>query len=380
MVNLSTLVFTRSFTGRNVPLVWSQIYNEYVSLSMKTKLIVVADEISSEQNENLSLIQFGKSSLPIIKVLYRTLSCFLIAINQRKKYDLVFIRIMELSDLAVGILAKKILKKKLIVWLSNSDTDHSRIQKKIYKFIGKKALSTANAISTTSDKILKDVESFFEIEIDRKKVTEIKQGIDLTRFKPENIQNQENILLCVARFSRIKGLENLINVIPFVIKEIPNVKLKIVGPVLDPNYFNDLKKLVAKLNCEKNVEFVGPIPHDQLNKFYNSSKIFLLLSRVEGLSLTALEAMACGKPVILSSVGSHSDLIEDGINGFLVDAKQTKLISQKIILLLKDKNYREKIGNAAKNTVKVNYDWDSFIADLIKLFNKMKKGKPPVQA
>lgn len=372
MLNLSTLVFARSFTGTNVPRLWSRIYEEYVSLSKKTKLIVVADEISSEQNENLSLIQIRKSSLPINEVLHRALSCFLIAINQRKKYDLVFIRVMGFSDLTVGILAKKILKKKLIVWLSNSETIYTGIRKKIYKFIVKKALSTANAIASSSDQVVKDVESFFEIEIDREKVTVIKQGINLTRFKPENIQNQENLLLCVARIQKIKGIENLIKAIPFVIKKIPNIKLKIVGQVLDPNYFNDLKELVAKLNCEKNVEFVGPIPHDQINQLYNSSKIFLLTSRSEGHSNSTFEAMACGKPVIISPCGTASKLIEDGINGFLVDAKQTKLLSQKIILLLKDKNYREKIGNAAKNTVKVNCDWDSFIADSIKLFNKIK--------
>ena len=205
MLNLSTLVFARSFTGTNVPRLWSRIYEEYVSLSKKTKLIVVANEISSEQNENLSLIQIRKSSLPINEVLHRALSCFLIAINQRKKYDLVFIRVMGFSDLTVGILAKKILKKKLIVWLSNSETIYTGIRKKIYKFIVKKALSTANAIASSSDQVVKDVESFFEIEIDREKVTVIKQGINLTRFKPENIQNQENLLLCVARIQKLKA-------------------------------------------------------------------------------------------------------------------------------------------------------------------------------
>ena len=161
MQNLSTLVFSRSFTGTNVPQIWSRIYEEYVSLSKKTKIIIVADEISSEQNENLSLIQSCKMSIPINKVLHRALSCFFIAVKQRKKYDLVFIRILDISYLTTGILAKKILRKKLIVWLSNSEVSHTGIRKKIYKYLVKKELSTANAIASTSDQVVKDVESFF---------------------------------------------------------------------------------------------------------------------------------------------------------------------------------------------------------------------------
>jgi len=330
MSNLSTLVFNGQFTGTNTPVLSSRIYEEYVSLSKKTKLIVVANEISSEEIENISVIQSCRTSLPINKILLRALSCFFIAVNQRKKYDLVFIRVLDLSYLTVGILAKKILKKKLIVWLSNSEVSQTGIRKKIYKFIVKTALSTANAIATTSNQVIKDVESFFEIELDKKKVTIIKQGINLTRFKPENIQNQENLLLCVARIQKTKGIENLIKAIPLVIKKIPNVKLKIVGKVNDTNYFNDLKKLVPKLNCEKNVEFVGPIPHDQLNHFYNSSKIFLLTSRGEGHSNSTFEAMACGKPVVVSPSGTASELIEDGINGILITPGDPITLSKKI--------------------------------------------------
>lgn len=377
MLDQSTLVFTYSFTGTKVPLIWSRIYEEYVSLSSKTKLIVVADEITSEQQENLSLIKIPKSSLPIIQVLNRALRCLIVGINQRKNYDLVFIRILDLSYLTAGILAKKILKKKMIVWLSNSEIGHTGIRRKIYKIVVKKALTIADAIGSSSEKVVKDMEDFVGLDIDRRKVTLIKQGVNLKRFKSEPVLNEEDSILCVARIQKIKGIENIIQAIPYVIESIPDVKLKVVGTIVDFNYFENLKELASNLHCKKYIEFVGPIPYDKIVQFYNSSKLFVLTSRGEGHSNVTYEAMACEKPVIVVPSGNHTELIEDGVNGFLVEKNQAKVLAQKIVELLEDKSCRDKIGKAARKTMENECDWGSFIDNLAKLFNKVKSNSFP---
>ena len=90
----------------------------------------------------------------------------------------------------------------------------------------------------------------------------------MSRFKPTNENNEKNIVLCVSRINKIKGLEFLIKAIPYVVKSFPDVKLRIVGKVLDQNYFRDLNRLVSNLKCEKFVEF-------DISSCKSSEKIFL---------------------------------------------------------------------------------------------------------
>jgi len=162
-----------------------------------------------------------------------------------------------------------------------------------------------------------------------------------------------------------------------VIKSVPNIKLKIVGRVQEKNYLDDLKELVSKLKCEKYVEFVGPVPHDKLVYHYNSARIFILSSKGEGISNATLEAMACEKPVIVTSSGGISDYVEDGVNGLVVKDNQPKLLSQKIVTLLEDKQYREKIGRAARKTVEERYSGHLLVNNLTDIFDQVINSRFP---
>jgi len=371
MTNNRILVFTYSFAGVKGPQVWSRLFEEYIVLSEKNQLVVLADEVSIKENENITIVKIPKISLPILHVLTRTAMCFLESIKQRKNYDIVFIRILEISYITVSILSKKLFKKKLVVYVSNSEAGHIGIRKKIYKFLFKKMLSCADEIASSSEQVIKDAEKFLNYKIDRKKINIIRQGIDLSRFKPKNIVNNDNNLLCVARIQKIKRIENIIEAIPIVKKTFPNVKLKIIGKVIDQNYFAYLNELISKLECEKQVDFVGPIPYDEIVNSYNTSKIFISTSTGEGLSNVTFEAMACGKPVIVTKSGARTELVEDGVNGFHVEQNQPKVLAQKIINLLNNKDYYEKIGNAARKTVEEKCNWNFFFDDLNGIFKRI---------
>jgi len=255
--------------------------------------------------------------------------------------------------------------------MASSRSRYNGIGKKIYCYLAKQALKNANMIGSSSEEVINDTENYLKMKIERKKTIILKPGINLSRFKPANNHNVENIILCVARINEIKGFEYLIKAIPNVGKSVPDVKLRIVGKVLDKSYFRNLNKLVSKLKCEKFVEFTGPIPHDQVVNQYNSSKIFVLTSLGgEGQSNATLEAMACEKPVIVTPIGTIKELIIDGENGFFVN-NNPDIIAQKIIDLLQNKQQREKIGKAARKTIEGKRNWNSFIMDLVKVFNNV---------
>ena len=367
---MRALVFIWSFRGSKDPYLDSRIAEECIALSKKIKVIVVAEDISSGTNNNLSLIRVPKISVPFIQTLYRIFVYSTATIKHREKYDLVFVRTLNIPHFVAGIIARKFLKKKLVIWLSGSVTSHQGIRKKIFNSIARKTLDTADLIISSSDRVLDEIENYVG-NVDRTKLSIMRQAVNIQRFKPLTNNVDDNILLSVGRIDPVKGFESIIESLPYVIEKIPNVKLKLIGSTENINYLNSLKDLISELQCEPFVEFVGPIPHGDLVNWYNSSKIFILTSKSEGQSNVTLEAMACGRPVIITPVSEISGHIQDGINGFLLKSIQPKLLAQKIIDLLNDENYRLQIGKAARKTIEENYTEDQFIDNLTRLLRNV---------
>jgi glycosyltransferase involved in cell wall biosynthesis len=284
----------------------------------------------------------------------------------KKKYDIVYIRLVQPSELVAGLVAKIILKKKLVILISDLHTKFVEGQGKIIRPIFKVALNRGDLIISYSPRILLEIESYYG-KINPTKIAIIKSAVDTSRFKP-SISNKDNTILCVSRITSVKGIENIINSMPHVIKFIPEVRLMVVGPIISKSYLHDLERLVSRLGLKKSIDFIGPIQHNRIIKYYNSSKIILLMSKSEALPKSIIEAMSCGKPVIVSSVGGLPDLIEDGVNGIILDTNDPIILAEKIIGLLSNESFRDAMGNAARKTIEEYHTWDLFIEQLTNHF------------
>jgi len=125
--------------------------------------------------------------------------------------------------------------------------------------------------------------------------------------------------------------------------------------------------LVCDLGIGRNVSFVGY--QDDIENWLRKSKVFVLTSDSEGLSLSMMEAMMCGLPVVASDVGDLGDLIENGVNGYLVQRRSPDLFADRIIELLTDARRLEAFSQAARRSA-LRYEtrsairkWDSIIAN-----------------
>lgn len=364
------LVFTLSFVGEESSELWARIYEEYQSLSKKFKLIVITEEITSEDTENISLVKIPKISFGPLRILYRMLVMPLVTLKQRKQYDIIFIRVLDYSYMFAGVIAKKLFKIKLIIWLSNTEPGLKGIQNKLYKLLYKKTLQLADIIAISSSQLIEDTQNYIGT-IEKSKTVIVKSGINTSKFKPLNIEKNTHEILYVGRIHKVKGIEDIIHALHIVIETVPDTKLKIISKIEQNSYYEYLTDLISKLNCEKNIEFMGPIRHNQLINHYNSASIFVLTSRSEGSSQATLEAMACDLPVIVTSVGTLAELIKDGENGFLVKPNQPNIIAEKIILLFQNKSLRSKIGKAARQTLIDKENFDSYIDELSKLISNV---------
>jgi glycosyltransferase involved in cell wall biosynthesis len=116
------------------------------------------------------------------------------------------------------------------------------------------------------------------------------------------------------------------------------------------------------------------VPQDEMPGFYGSIDVYVCASSSEGFSLSVLEAAACGRPIVSTRVGGSEELIEDGVNGFLVD-RDVEAIRGKLELLRDDRELARSMGIAARRTVEERWSWDLRAGDWLD-FIRTRLGAP----
>jgi D-inositol-3-phosphate glycosyltransferase len=130
------------------------------------------------------------------------------------------------------------------------------------------------------------------------------------------------IVLFVGRIQPLKGVDLAVRAIAQVAHR--RARLVVVGGPSGPDgaaELAELHRLVADLGVEHRVQFVEPQPHDALADYYRAADVCVVPSRTESFGLVALEAAACGTPVVAARVGGLQRLVDDGVTGYLVDER-----------------------------------------------------------
>ncbi len=189
-------------------------------------------------------------------------------------------------------------------------------------------------------------------------------------FKKDNKIDGKVVLFVGALISG-KGVQYLIKAMPQVLQECPNIVLIITGG--DGGFQDYLIRLSKKVGIENKVLFTGPLYNKKLLEAYSACDVFVLPSKREGLPTVILEAMASEKPVVATNVGGNPEVIEDGINGFLVEYGDEMKLAEKIIYLLKHEDIREKMGKNGRKKVK-DYSWKLIAEETEKVYNEVING------
>ena len=220
--------------------------------------------------------------------------------------------------------------------------------------------------------------------IDFEKLQVIYPGIETDIFSPQKtsydkkIHLKPNAILTVARPVPAKGVDRLIDAVALLKKKI-DFNLYIGGDTIEKDKSNEeiqaerrIMELIKKYKIEKNVNFIGRVPHDTvLPVYYRGASVFVLPSRYEPFGLTTLEAMASGTAPIVSNVAGSREIIVDGLNGFIVDTHDRKKLSQHILNLLTNKKLNKKISENAAFTIKEHYSWDKIIEKFVSLYKNL---------
>ncbi|TRX65682.1 glycosyltransferase family 4 protein [Flammeovirga kamogawensis] len=180
--------------------------------------------------------------------------------------------------------------------------------------------------------------------------------INFEKFKPliNRIENEKFTIIYTGGLGIRKNVALLINAIKIVQKKHPNIEVKIAGAYPERTSY---PKLVDDLQINT-IKFVGYLPEEDLNAFYNSADLFVFTSLYEGFGYTPLEAMAAGVPVISTSGGSLKEVVGSG--GHLINYNENEL-ADAIIYYIDNKTALKKLINEGTNWVK-KYSKEASIA------------------
>lgn len=265
-------------------------------------------------------------------------------------------------------------KKLLNVW--GSDVYDFPNESKVKKRIIEKNLKSYTAIASTSYCMAEETKKYLEDKSKEIFITPF--GVDTKKFKNLNIEKNKNELVIgiVKTLTENYGIEYLIR----AIKELENtldienykkIRLLIYGK---GELKNKLEALTKELQIEDKVIFKGYISNEDVPKALNEMDIFVVPSINESFGVAAVEAMACEIPVIASSVGGLKEVIVDKETGYLVPKKDHKEIAKYLKKLILDKNLRTSLGENGRKRVLENYDWNSNVEYMIKIYEEIING------
>lgn len=255
-----------------------------------------------------------------------------------------------------ALISKKIFKIPYAVWGQGTDVYLPNLVTKLSSRI---ILKNANAVIALTNDMKRAMQAIYDRDI-----LVVPNGIDLRGYTEKSLiqkaEESETIILFVGRLHPVKGVQYLIQAMQIVHKELPDVKLVLVGHGEEKDY---LEILTDRLGLRECVDFVGGVPHEKIPDYMYHADIFILPSLSEGFPVTILEAMACGLPVIATKVGGLPDIIEEGMNGYLVEAKKPDEIADKVLMLMQNDVMRENISANNRKKAEV-FTWEKVAATI----------------
>lgn len=206
-------------------------------------------------------------------------------------------------------------------------------------------------------------------------------GADTERFSPARQDpgvrtrlglDRSTVVFSSRNLEPIYDVESLVRAIPLVREKTPDVTFVIAGSGSDAPR---LRAMVKSLGLEAAVRFVGRLPEDELARHAASVDIYVSTALSDGgLAASTAEAMACGLPVIITDVGDNRLWVADGVNGFIVPARDPTALASRIVQLVQDPEARERIRRSNRRLIQERNNWYREMARMEELYRALTAG------
>ncbi len=183
------------------------------------------------------------------------------------------------------------------------------------------------------------------------------------------------ILFSIGRLVKRKGFDKVIEAMPAILKEVPNLVYAIAGTGPDEEYLKSLFKNAPLIKGDGGIIFLGKITDEEKWAWLDLCDIFTMPSRqigddFEGFGIVYLEASLFGKPIVAGRSGGVEDAVLDNETGILINPESTGEIANAIIKLSKDENLRKKLGETGKKRAEEEFNWGKQVKKIYDIIKK----------
>jgi D-inositol-3-phosphate glycosyltransferase len=222
-------------------------------------------------------------------------------------------------------------------------------------------------------------------QADPHKVVIIPPGVDISHFYPIHpdeakevigVPPCEKTLLFVGRIEPLKGIDILIRAIALMQAKQVFVCLVVIGgdadsePISRNDEMERLKAMREQVGLHDLVTFLGRRSQSTLPYYYSAAEAVVVPSQYESFGMVALEAMACGTPVVASQVGGLAFLVRDGVTGYTVPVDEPQALADRLTLLVQDETLRHRLGDQAVQEAR-QYAWENIADRIIELYQQV---------
>ena len=175
----------------------------------------------------------------------------------------------------------------------------------------------------------------------------------------------------VANYNRpVKGVGNFLDAIPAIVSAVPAARFLFVG---GGDEEQSLREKTRSLGVEPFVVFAGY--KKDIRKYYEIMDLSVLTSFSEGLSLTLLESMGYGIPIVATRVGGNPEIVKEGVNGYLVQLQDKQALVDRIVELLRNEDLRRTMGNAGRSMVESKFQMRQVANRYLELYGGLANGR-----
>jgi D-inositol-3-phosphate glycosyltransferase len=307
------------------------------------------------------------------------------------KYDLLHSHYW-MSGLAAGTLSDLWSGMPILQMFHTLGEMKNRVARSAAEREGAYRLEGERQVITRADRIIaatpaEQAQLEWLYKVEPRKVTVIPPGVDTCHFYPIpadearqyiGLARDDRMILFVGRIEPLKGVSTLIKAVACLhLKNLKEpVHLAVIGgdPEAAPEEISEemasLQKLCDDLTVGKMVAFLGKRGQDTLPYYYSAAEVVVMPSYYESFGMVALEAMACGTPVIASQVGGLAYLVQDGVTGYTVPTEDHDALCERLTAILGDESLRLQLGHNAAEYAR-NYDWEKITKQIVKIYAEL---------
>jgi D-inositol-3-phosphate glycosyltransferase len=221
----------------------------------------------------------------------------------------------------------------------------------------------------------------------------IPPGVDAHRFSPADGEATKarlglggaRVALFAGRLQPVKGPDLAISAVAEAVQlggaVSERLTLLVVGGPSGPGgalEVGRLRELARSLGIAANVRFLPPVPHEEMADLYRAADVVVVPSRTESFGLAALEAQACGIPVVASDVGGLRTVVSDGRSGFLVSPGDVSMLARRVVEILGDDALRSRLSVAARARASL-FPWEATAARTLAAYDEVVSAAEPAE-